>query len=238
MCDPITIAGVALSGLSAGLNYAGQAKASNARDDALAAERIRQQGLDQEAQALNLQSQDRYQGFEGQQEERAGELAEYYKGQEAAEPAASDALPQSSSNITVREEEKQKAKAKEYTDETGAALGNLRSFGDLLGGIGREQARDATSIGQIGGFKQGSSGVLGYELDEASRAGQGLGTMADIAGGIGSLGISAGLSGGGLSGLAVETDPWANLRNVTNNTSKSSSGVRLRNDIGLSGIYR
>jgi hypothetical protein len=44
MCDPLTIAGVALTGLSTGLNAAAQSKVANAREDAMAAERIRREG--------------------------------------------------------------------------------------------------------------------------------------------------------------------------------------------------
>jgi hypothetical protein len=227
MCDPVTIAGVALTGLSTGLNYAAQAKAQNARDDAMAAERIRQSGLDKEADALNVQSQERYEGFEGKQDERSSSLADFFTSQQVPEPGAAEALPASSSNIAVRNEQKERGKAKEFTDRTGTALGELRSFGDLLGGIGRDQARDAGLIGQIGGFKRGSSGVLPFELDAASHAGDGLGLFADLAGGAGGLATSYGLSGtGGLFGggslpktASIPTarpgivgDPWSGMR--------------------------
>ena len=196
MCDPITIAGVALTGLAAGSNYLGGQKIESARNDALEAERIRQQGLDQQAAALNLQSQDRYQGFEEKQGERSKSLADYYTQQEAAAPAAS-ALPASSSNITVAAEKKARGEAKDRTNQIGTALGELRSFGDLLGDTSRLQARDASQIGQIGGFKRGSSNILGMELDEANNAGGNYRMFGDIASGLGKVGVSAGLSGTG-----------------------------------------
>lgn len=196
MCDPLTIAGVALTGLSTGINYAAQSKAANAREDAMAAERVRQNGLDQEAAAVNTGAQDRYENFEGQQTGKSAELADYFAGQEVAAPSAEAALPTSASNITVREISKQKGQAKDFTNRTGAALGELRSFGDLLGDVSRLQARDAGTIGQIGGFKRGSSSVLPYELEEAASAGNGLKLFGDIAGGLGQLTSSAGLSGG------------------------------------------
>lgn len=195
ICDPATIAGIALTAGSTVANTAAQSKVQGARDDAMAAERIRQQGLDKEAAALNTQSQDRYKDFEGQQEQKSGQLAEYFTGQDVAEPSAEAAIPTSSSNITVAEEAKQRGQAKEFTDRSGAALADLRSVGDLMGGIGRLQARDATQIGQVGGFKRGSSGVLSCELDDAGRAGDGLKLFGDILGGGSSLLTSAGLSG-------------------------------------------
>lgn len=176
-------------------------KAQGARDDALAAERIRQSGFDKETQTLNDQSRDRYNDFEGQQDAKANELGQYFSGQQVdagnqnAAATAETTVPQSGSSLTVREEAKQRGQARDFTDKTGAALGNLRAFGDVLGGISRGQARDASLIGQIGGFKQGSSNVLPLELDQANQAGSGLKLFGDVLGLGGSIGINKGLSG-------------------------------------------
>lgn len=194
MCDPMTIAGAALSAASAAANAAAQAKVQRARDDAMAAERIRQNSLDKEADALNLKSQDNYQDFEGKQDETSAKLADYFTGQQVAEPTPEVALPTTSSNITVQEEAKQRAQAKDFTNKTGTALGELRSFGDLLGQNSRLQARTGMEIGQIGGYKRGSSNVLSYELDAANSKGQGLRTFGDILGGLGGIATNAGLS--------------------------------------------
>lgn len=202
MCDPMTIAGIALTAGSTIANTIAANKVRKARDEALAAERIRQRGLDQEAEAINLRSQDRYQDFEGQQDERGSELGEFFTGQQIERDAANVAaegeinIAPSSSNITIREEAKQRGKADAFSQQQGEALGDLRAFGDLLGGIGRHQARDAGYVGQIGGFKRGSSGVLPLELDEASRAGDGARLFGDLLGLGGGLALNMGLSGG------------------------------------------
>lgn len=188
----------------------------------MAAERIRQGTLDQEAQALNAQSQDRYQDFEGKQTERSTQLADYFTGQDVPEPTAEVAIPTTASNITVKEEAKQRGQATDFTNRTGAALGNLRSFGDLLADTSRLQARDAGLIGQLGGFKRGSSNVLGYELDDASQAGNGMKMFGDLAGGFGGVALNAGLSGGNLFSagagtapkVAAGVDPWSGMRSV------------------------
>ena len=194
MCDPVTLAGIALTVGSTVAKSVAAGQVADARNDALAAERIRQQGLDREADALNLQSQDRYQGFEAKQEERGKNLGDYFASQ-TVDPGQANIAPASTSSITVQEQGRQNAKAKAFTDKQGAALGDLRSFGDLLGGIGRLQARDASQIGQIGGFKKGSSGVLSHELEAANSAGGGAGTLGDILGLGGSLAIGKGLQG-------------------------------------------
>lgn len=179
-------------------NTVGANAAANAREDALTAERIRQQALDQQARAVNANSQDRYKDFEGKQEEKAKTLGDYFAPPPEAGPAnaaAATAGPTSSNSIVTREMAKQSGKAKAFTDQQGAALGDLRSFGDLLGENSRLQARDAGQIGQIGGFKRGSSNILPLELDAAAQEGAGARMLGDILGLAGSIGINAGLSG-------------------------------------------
>lgn len=194
MCDPMTLIGVATSIGGTAMNYAAQSRVQEARDDALAAERIRQRQLDQEANAVNETSRDRYKKFDNKQGKSAKKLQDYFVDQEVREPSKEAALPSTNSKLTIAEEKKQRAQATDFTNRTGDALGTLRSFGDLLGSNSLMQARDAGTVGQIGGFKQGSSNVLPLELDEASHAGDGLRLFADITGGLGGLALSKGLS--------------------------------------------
>ncbi|KAB0678052.1 hypothetical protein [Aureimonas leprariae] len=226
MCDPITLAGVALTGASYAANAVGASKAAKARDHALAAETRRQGALQQEANAINTQSQDRYQDFGAQEDARGKELADYFTGQSASplgqDANAASSLPVSSSNITVQEDAKQRGAAKAFTDRQGTALGHMRAFGDVLGDVSRKQARDAGQIGQIGGFMQGSSGVLPYELEAASQKGAGARLFGDLLGAAGQIGITAGLSGAGGNWVAKDVgtaaDPWAYARKVGKNT--------------------
>jgi len=201
LCDPISLTGLALSGAAAAANGMAASKVSKARGEVMAAERARQGKLDQEAQALNVQSQDRYQGYEGKQDERSKALGEYFQQQRTA-PDAPGAMtegditaPTSASNITVREEAKQRGKAAASTDAQGAALGQLRGFGDMLGETSRLQARDAGLIGQIGGFKKGSSDVTALELDAANGAGNGLKSLGSLLGLAGTAATGYGLQG-------------------------------------------
>lgn len=210
MCDPLTIAGVALSAGSMIANQSAQSSVMKARNSAMQAERQRQQTLQKEATALNETSRGRYDNFQGQQQQQGGELASYFNDQNEGLPtgdpnATGSLIPTSSSNIVVREQEKQNAKAKNFSEQQGDALGNLRAFGDVLGGIGRGQARDASQIGTVGGFMRGSSNVLPLELEAANSKGGGARMLGDILGGLGSLGMSAGLSGAGPSFSGVKS---------------------------------
>ncbi|MCW4115674.1 hypothetical protein NPA31_011935 [Aurantimonas sp. MSK8Z-1] len=196
-------------------------KAASARRQVMTAERARQESYDREAQALNTQSQDRYEGFTDQQQDKATDLGDYFAAQ-TVDPGGANAasvLPASASNITIQEENGQRGNARQFTQGQGQSLGRLRAFGDLLGSIGRDQARDASQIGILGGFKQGSSSITPYEMDAASHAGDGLKLFGDILGGVGSLATSAGLGGVSLGGgasaaLGTSLDPWAYARTV------------------------
>lgn len=198
MCDPLTIAGIALTLGSTVANYSAQAKNTAARNDALAAERIRQNGFNQQADALNLTSRDRYTDFSAQQSETGLALGDFLRGQTVAEPTPVAAMPTSSSDIVVQNENQQRADARDFTDQQGDALGQLRAFGDVLANKSLLGARDAGQIAQINGFKTGSAGVVPYELEKASRAGDGLQFLGDLLGGAGSVATGAGLSGGSL----------------------------------------
>lgn len=184
-----------MSGVSAGLNSAANSRVNSARNDALSAERIRQNGLNQEAANINTKSQDNFKTFGADQAASATKLGDYFAGQQPAPANPDAALPPTSSNIAVQEMGKQVDKSKAFTGKTGHALGDLRSFGDVLGSKSLDTARDSGSIGQIDNFKRGSSGVLPYELDHAAQAGNGLKTFGDLLGGAGQLAVSAGLSG-------------------------------------------
>lgn len=239
MCDPITLTGIALSGASAAASGMAQSKVAKAREGAMAAERTRQQKLDAEAQALNLQSQDRYQNFEQQQTDKAKSLGDYFTEQRTA-PEAPGAVsegditaPTSSSNITVNEEKKQRAKAAASTDAQGRALGDLRSFGDLLGGISTLQARDAMKIGQIGGFKKSSTGVNALELDAANGQGNGIKAFGDILGTLGTAVTAKGLSGSftpkapAVAAGSMAAGRAADIASVPGYAAPASSGFNL-----------
>jgi hypothetical protein len=201
MCTPMAIAGAVMTVGSTVANSIAAKKVDKARAEAMQAERIRQGRLDQENEALNLGARERYQDFEGQQDERASQLGDYFTENETAaaeanQQAVDAMLPTSGSNIVVQEAQKQSNLAKAFTDQQGQALGQLRAFGDVLGGIGRQQARDAGSIGQINSFKRASSGIVPLELEAANEKGAGARLFGDILGMGGSLMINGGLKGG------------------------------------------
>lgn len=196
MCEPLIIAGIALTAGSMVANSVAQGQVDNARNEVLALESRRQQGFNREVEQLNTQSQDRYVGFEGQQDQRADDLASMFA-TDITDPNNATVMPGSASNIVNRETESQMGAAQGYVDQQSGALADMRSFGDLLGSNSLLQARDATKVGQIGGFKQGSQGIIPLELDEANSAGDGMKMFGDVLRMAGSATTGAGISGGG-----------------------------------------
>ena len=200
MCTPLIIAGIALTAGSMVANSHAQGQVDNARSEVLAAEARRQSGFNREVEQLNTQSQDRYVGFEPQQEQRATELADMFA-TDVTDPNNAGVIPGSSSNIVNQETDAQVGVAQDYVDQQSGALADMRSFGDMLGSTSLLQARDASKIGQIGGFKQGSQGVVPYELDDAGRAGDGAKMFADILRLGGTVATGAGIGGGSIASM-------------------------------------
>lgn len=174
---------------STALNYSGAKKQDRALAGAQAAERIRQDRLDEEAFALNQRSQDRYEDAPEQAETRSGELADLFRGAVEA-PAAqpSVGMPQSSSNVVNNAVAKAAAGTAQRSSDRADQMGNLRGFADFFGDTQRNNARDFGELGLLGGFKRGSAGVLPAELDAASQKGGGLRTLGDL------FNLGAGLS--------------------------------------------
>lgn len=199
MCDPLSIAGAALTVGSTVANSAAASREAKARDQALAAERIRQRGFDQETAALNTQSQDSFQDFEGQRQSKAQSLGDYFASAEpvGANATAASVMPTATNDIVVREMAKKSGEARRFTDQQAGALAEMRSFGDLLGDNSRGMVRSASEIGQIGGFKRGSSNIIPLEMEAAQQKGRGLRMLGDVLGGLGGVTLSAGLTGRG-----------------------------------------
>lgn len=237
MCDPLTIAGIALTAGSTLANSIANNQVSGARTAALSAERERQNAFDAEAQTLNTQSQDRYQDFGGQQGASASTLADFYRGQTTGVPAPASAPPASTSAIAVREEDKQRGAARDFTNQQADALGQLRSFGDVLGGISRGQGRDAMQIGTIGGLKRGSAGIVPFELDAAAEAGDGMRFLGDLLAGAGNISTGAGLSGGNLFTSALPGNTIGAGTNAAEMASLAAGTYRPPTRLNLPALY-
>jgi hypothetical protein len=197
--EPLTLAllGGGSTLASMFLNSSAQDAVDSARNGVMTAERARQLGLDTEAKGVTDKSLGRYSDFGAQQDADAARLSDFFKKAVTTPntPYTVAALPPVASAQTAREVGMKNGIADAYVNHQADSLGKLRSFGDLLSGIGRGVAQDTGEVGQIGNFKKGSSAVEQLELDNANRAGNEQKMWADIAGGLGKVGLTAGLSG-------------------------------------------
>ncbi|HRP25391.1 hypothetical protein [Thauera sp.] len=195
---PLLPLALALTAGGIGANYMGAKAADRAQADAMAAERIRQGRFDQEADATNARSQNRYENIEEQRGDKADELADMFLADAGAAPQVLDTP---TNTITVSRTDDEKAKRREYTDQQGRARAELLSLGDLFGDIGVGQARDMTQLSGIGGMRRGSQGVLPLELDAAAQKGAGWRLAGDVMGGLGSIATMGALGGASLPGI-------------------------------------
>jgi hypothetical protein len=201
MVLPLLPIALALTAAGMGANYVGAKKADNAVGSRIAAERHRQNTLDEEAFALNDKSRDRYEDIAPQQDAKAADLAEMFLS--AGDDAPSFGPEASDDNITVRAENKAKAKSKAYTDQQGTARAQMMSLGDLFGDIGVDQARDMSALNGVMGFKRGSQGVLPMELDAAQGEGSGWRLAGDVLGGLGSVASMGAMTGAAMPGMGI-----------------------------------
>lgn len=204
---PLAIAGGAASIASMFLNNRANNAVDEARAQAINAERGRQAAFDAEAQGVTDRSLGRYVNFDTGMADRAKTLADFYRTPVVTPntPYTLAPLPPTSSDIVEREIANRSGIASNYVEHQADSLAKLRSFGDYLGGVGRGVARDTQEVGQIGGFKKGSAGVNQLELENANRAGNQYRFFGDLLGGLGKVGLTAGLSGFYAPGAAVSS---------------------------------
>lgn len=152
-----------------------------AQADAMSAERLRQRRFDEESYALNNMARDRFEGFGEQQGERSSTLADLYRSvldQPESRPVA--ALPASSSNIVNDAAARSAASARGDAEDMADRRAAFNSFGDLFGGIQREQGTDSRMLNMVNSFRRGSQNVLPLELQAALEKGQGWNMLGDL----------------------------------------------------------
>jgi hypothetical protein len=188
--NPLLLAGL-FTGGSVLANSLGAGQQSRAVAQTLQAERERQNRLDAEARAISEASRARYDDMGGQTDAKAASLSDLYAdtaGEANANPSRPIAsAPASSSNIVASAEAAEGQRvAGNAADERGR-LARMRAFGDVMGGIGFDQARAGQQIGQIGGFMRGSQNVMPLEMNGAQMRGSGMrmvGDLLNMAGGV------------------------------------------------------
>lgn len=195
MCDPVTLAGAAASAGGAVANYDAQSRVRSARGGVLADALNKQNTLNGEAAGVNAHSLGLYDNVGGQMTDRTSSLSQLF-GDPHGTTATPTAMPASSSIVTQGDVAKKTGEATTFSNQQAGALANLRSFGDVMGGLSRSQARDAGQVAQISNFKTGDANLVPYQLENANHTADGEQFLSKVLSGLGAVGVTAGLSGG------------------------------------------
>lgn len=175
-----------------------QNQANQIRADALA-----------RSNAINEQARNRYANFTGDMAAAGKDLGSYFSSaaQSGAPSPGVVAVPTiggPDSPAVAAERAKQMGLAKAFTDQQGAALGNLRSFDTTMGTANRNVGRDAqllernlTQAGQALDqnlmAQRNVMNLLPQQMADAQNAGSGWGTVADLMRGGGKVALGYGM---------------------------------------------
>jgi len=199
MCDPVSLAITSLVATGAGtaMQAAGARKSRKAMDAAANAERLRQRGYQQEADALfaeSLSKQNAEQQMKGMSDAEATRLATTQSAQQAA-PVVGIPTQGETPTVVADETSARVGTGNAQAAQDAATRAAMASFGDLQLGNALMNTRYGQQQGQIGRNMQGSAGVLGIEMDAASRRGdslKGIGSLLNAGGQIAGLGAGMG----------------------------------------------
>lgn len=227
MCDPLSIAGAALSIGGMVAQNQGAKAAVSAREGVMNAEAARQAAIRDQQKATFDTSLN--------QLDQPAQQADLKKNQDARAAAVNSivtptnpAVPVTGSAPTIVKSTIAKAlsDALAYGKKQGIAQGNLAGYGDLNFDNGVNLARSGIRQAQLGNFSAGSSAVVPSELEAANRKGAGMRSFGQVLSGAGQL---AGL--GGAMGMGPS---WGSLFGP----SEAQAGrAALRVNPGYMGIY-
>lgn len=201
MCEPATLATIAIASTAAGTaaQIAGQRKSKKAMEGAAAAERVRQKKFQDESATI----------FDASLGKQGSEVQK--QGMTAAEKARQDAMIGAQSQGPVVNVASVGGAPQVVSDETAARVGvgnraaamdaanraALASFGDVQLGNALYNIRANQGLSQLAGFSRGSTDVLGLEMEAARNKGAGL---VGIGQGLTAIGTVAGM-GAGMGGF-------------------------------------
>ena len=208
MCLPLLAIGAIASAAGTAAKFFGEKQAERARDKTFNAERARQEALSQQQQGRFQDSVDRAGNMADPASHatataaREGSLASAIVSHDA--PGSS--LPGSSSApaLVATAADKAGSKADASSRSLAHALAALGATGDQMQGLNIGVGRNSQQIGQIGGFKAGSLGVLDSEMQAASAKGGFLRGIGGLAQQLGQAAMMGGMGGGGSAAGAAK----------------------------------
>ena len=218
MCDPLSIAGVALTLGSSFLSARAASKVERSRNMAMISETNRQEDLQKRAQAALLQNTEKFtpenvnQGIQAAEAARTERLQGNVTGGDTlADVNFSPSAPKIVMEDAARRVNEGLASGKEFAGQ----LAGLGAFGEQQFGTRLDLSRLAESMGQFGTESRNSAAILPLELNKANRAGDRTTGFADVLGSLGSVANFGGAVGANPFGSAAPVSPYtAQLKNM------------------------
>lgn len=209
MCLPLLAIGAIATAAGTAAKFFGEKQAERARDKTFNAERARQEALSQQQQARFQDSVDRTGAMTDPAAHaqataaREGVLADVI----TRSGAPGGYLPGSSSApaLVATATDKAGAKSEANSMSLAHALAALGATGDQMQGLNIGIGRNSQQIGQLGGFKAGSMGVLDSEMKAAAAKGGFLRGIGGLAQQLGMAAMSGGMGGGGSAAGAAKS---------------------------------
>ncbi|MBL26156.1 MAG: hypothetical protein CMM50_01200 [Rhodospirillaceae bacterium] len=183
MCDPISIGSALLTVAGSAAQAAGARKAEKARDQAIAAERMRQDEFGRQSEiqfgdALEEHTRDRQDEKMGDAMQRRQQAFERVN---ARRPSAERTPGSSRAPAVIQSEAKsQNARADRRSGAEASAQASLGSWADLLLSGAQARQRAGDQVNAINSFRRGSLDVLPLEVQAAGRRGRGLWNLGEL----------------------------------------------------------
>lgn len=196
MCDPISIAGAALTGAGMAENAIGsnavQSSINSAEQQEQYLNGVQQQRINQ----ANSAALGNYSNFQQGQTAEGKSLGDFLQANSTGAAPPKSYMAPTDAN-TQNELSTQNSIGNALGTQQARSLGNVRSFGDYLASANRGAARNLQTADQGANFMQGNANVLGLQLHDAQQAGNTNSLLGSIGTALGGLGIKAGISGAG-----------------------------------------
>lgn len=195
MCTPLAIAGLALTAAGSYAQYRGARQSQKAMNAAAAAESTRQKGYQKESDALFTESLGK-QTADAQNARLADQVAEREAASKAAqfaEPVAAVPVQGGAPEIVADETAARVGQGNLEAARTAQLAAALQGFTDLQLRNALMNTRYGQGQANISNFMQGSSRVLGSEMEAAARRGD---KARAIGSGLQAFGSLAGMGAG------------------------------------------
>lgn len=203
MCDPVSIGSAVVMGLGTVMQMKSQANAQKKMDSVLQrnAEEADRLQKDSSAKTLNAAQEFGREKFDANAQQETVKSKQEFMASQSAGVLPGEYYGESAGENVKRYQETKSKKASNYTDRMADALAAIRGF---EGGMraGQTKTRDAAEQVVLNNNSiAGNNAILPIQLEAAKASGSN--PLADIMTGVGSAGLSAGLSSsaGGINNL-------------------------------------